>query len=138
MLTRLGVIQVRWKEEHNQPPPLAARQCDPVHVPNRVEQLIEVRINSMEMIGVADPNGTIRTPVVEAQVAGSLLEDMALIIGVPLGVVLVGVGITMVVYGRANDADASPVKSTGEDPVVLDAEALIVAELVDDGITDEG
>ena len=100
--------------------------------------LIEVRINSMEMIGVADPNGTIRTPVVEAQVAGSLLEDMALIIGVPLGVVLVGVGITMVVYGRANDADASPVKSTGEDPVVLDAEALIVAELVDDGITDEG
>ncbi len=100
--------------------------------------LIEVRINSMEMIGVADPDGTIRNPVVEAQGDGSLLEDMALIIAVPLAVVLVGVGITMAVYGRFNDEDASSAKLTAEPPAVLEAEALIVAELVEgDDITDE-
>ncbi|MEL0266487.1 MAG: peptidylprolyl isomerase [Candidatus Poseidoniales archaeon] len=100
--------------------------------------LIEVRINSMEMIGVADPDGTIRNPVVEAQSGGSLLEDMALIIAVPLAVVLVGVGITMAVYGRFNDEDASSAKLTAEPPAVLEAEALIVAELVEgDDITDE-
>ncbi len=100
--------------------------------------LIEVRINSMEMIGVADPDGTIRNPVVEAKGDGSLLEDMALIIAVPLAVVLVGVGITMAVYGRFNDEDASSAKLTAEPPAVLEAEALIVAELVEgDDITDE-
>ena len=100
--------------------------------------LIEVRINSMEMIGVADPDGTIRNPVVEAQGDGSLLEDMALIIAVPLAVVLVGVGITMAVYGRFNDEDESSAKLTAEPPAILEAEALIVAELVEgDDITDE-
>ena len=64
----------------------------------------------MEMIGVADPDGTVRNPVVEAQGDGSLLQDMAFIIGIPLAVVLVGVGITMVVYARFNDEDASPAK----------------------------
>ncbi|MGB2071415.1 MAG: peptidylprolyl isomerase [Poseidonia sp.] len=99
--------------------------------------LIEVRINSMEMIGVADPDGTIRNPVVEAQSDGSLLEDMALLIAVPLAVVLVGVGITMVVYGRLNDEDASATKLTAEAPAILEAEALIVAELVEgEDITD--
>ena len=99
--------------------------------------LIEVRINSMEMIGVADPDGTIRNPVVEAQSDGSLLEDMALIIAVPLAVVLVGVGITMAVYGRLNDEDASATKLTAEAPAILEAEALIVAELVEgEDITD--
>ena len=100
--------------------------------------LIEVRINSMEMIGVADPDGTIRNPVVEAQGSDSLLEDMALIIAVPLAVVLVGVGITMAVYGRFNDEDASSAKLTAEPPAILEAEALIVAELVEgEDITDE-
>ncbi|MGB1233510.1 MAG: peptidylprolyl isomerase [Poseidonia sp.] len=99
--------------------------------------LIEVRINSMEMIGVADPDGTIRNPVVEAQGSDSLLEDMALIIAVPLAVVLVGVGITMAVYGRLNDEDASATKLTAEAPAILEAEALIVAELVEgEDITD--
>lgn len=98
--------------------------------------LIEARINSMEMIGVADPNGTIRNPVVEVQSDGSLLEDMALVIGVPLALVLVGVGITMVVYGRFTDNDASA-KLTAEEPTILEAEALIVAELVEgDDVTD--
>ena len=99
--------------------------------------LIEVRINSMEMIGVADPDGTIRNPVVEVQGDGSLLEDLALVIGVPLAVVLVGVAITMVVYGRINDEDASSAKLTVEEPPILEAEALIVAELVEgDDVTD--
>ena len=99
--------------------------------------LIEVRINSMEMIGVADPDGTIRNPVVEAQGDGSLLEDIALVIGVPLAVVLVGVGITMAVYGRFNHEDASSAKLTAEEPPILEAEALIVAELVEgDDVTD--
>ena len=74
----------------------------------------------------------------EAQGDGSLLEDMVLIIGLPLAVVLVGVGITMVVYRRFNDEDAlrpsSPLKSQPSS----EAEALIVAELVEgDDITDE-
>ena len=100
--------------------------------------LIEARINSMEMIGVADPDGTIRNPVVEAQGDGSLLEDMVLIIGLPLAVVLVGVGITMVVYRRFNDEDDSSANLTAEEPAILEAEALIVAELVEgDDITDE-
>jgi len=99
--------------------------------------LIEVRINSMEMIGVADPDGTIRNPVVEAQGDGSLLEDIVLVIGVPLAVVLVGVAITMVVYGRINDEDASSAELTAEEPPILEAEALIVAELVEgDDVTD--
>ncbi|MGB0951542.1 MAG: hypothetical protein ACPGWQ_06080, partial [Poseidonia sp.] len=88
-------------------------------------------------IGVADPDGTIRNPVVEAQGSDSLLEDMALIIAVPLAVVLVGVGITMAVYGRLNDEDASATKLTAEAPAILEAEALIVAELVEgEDITD--
>ena len=98
--------------------------------------LIEVRIISMEMIGVADPDGTIRNPVVDAQAEGSLLEDLTLIIAVPLAIVLVGVGITMAVYGRSSETDATLANNTAEEPPVLEAEALIVAELVEgDDIT---
>ncbi|MFZ8906891.1 MAG: peptidylprolyl isomerase [Poseidonia sp.] len=98
--------------------------------------LIEVRIISMEMIGVADPDGTIRNPVVDAQAEGSLLEDLTLIIAVPLAIVLVGVGITMAVYGRSSETDATLANNAAEEPPVLEAEALIVAELVEgDDIT---
>ena len=98
--------------------------------------LIEVRIISMEMIGVADPDGTIRNPVVDAQAEGSLLEDLTLIIAVPLAIVLVGVGITMAVYGRSSETDATLANNVAEEPPVLEAEALIVAELVEgDDIT---
>ena len=93
--------------------------------------LIEVRINSMKMVGVADPDGTIRNPVVEAQADDSLLEDMTLIIGVPLAVVLVGVGITMAVYGRSGETGTTPANNLAEESTVLEAEALIVAELVE-------
>ena len=87
---------------------------------------------------IRDSDGTIRNPVVEAQGDGSLLEDMVLIIGLPLAVMLVGVGITMVVYRRFNDEDDSSANLTAEEPAILEAEALIVAELVEgDDITDE-
>ena len=96
--------------------------------------LFEVRINSMEMIGVADPDGSIRNPVAEAQGGQSFLQDAAVIIGVPLALVLVGVGITMAVYAQADrDSEAGE----GEDSV-LEAEAIVVAEIVDaSDVTDE-
>ena len=100
--------------------------------------LIEVRILSMEMIGVADPDGTVRNPVVEAQGDGSLLQDVAFIVGIPLAVVLVGVGITMAVYARADDSDALTAPSADDASGVLEAEAVMVAELVEgDDLTDE-
>ena len=100
--------------------------------------LIEVRILSMEMVGVADPDGTVRNPVVEAQDDGSLLEDMAFIVGIPLAVVLVGVGITMAVYARADDGEALTAPSGDGASDVLEAEAVMVAELVESGdLTDE-
>ena len=64
--------------------------------------LIEVTILSMDMIGVADPDGTIRNPPSTAVSSNSLLEDVAIIIGVPFALILVGVGITMAVYGQFN------------------------------------
>ena len=100
--------------------------------------LLEVRIVSMDMIGVADPDGTIRNPVVKAQSDGSFLEDAVLIVGVPLAVVLVGVGITLAVYGRTAPGSKTASEVDDGEPV-LEAEALIVAELVnDDSATDEG
>ena len=100
--------------------------------------LLEVRIVSMDMIGVADPDGTIRNPVVKAQSDGSFLEDAVLIVGVPLAVVLVGVGITLAVYGRTAPGSKTASEVDDGEPV-LEAEALIVAELVnEDSATDEG
>lgn len=96
--------------------------------------LIEVRINSMVMIGVADPDGSIRNPVVEAQNGQSFLQDAAVIIGVPLALVLVGVGITVAVYGQTGER-----KGTTDNDSVLEAEAIVTAELVEtSNITDEG
>ena len=87
---------------------------------------------------MAYPDGTIRNPVVEAQDDGSLLQDMAFIVGIPLAVVLVGVGITMVVYARADDSDALTAPSDDGASDVLEAEAVMVAELVESGdLTDE-
>ena len=63
---------------------------------------------------------------------------MAFIIGIPLAVVLVGVGITMAVYARADDSDALTVPSVDDASGVLAAEAIMVGELVEgDDLTDE-
>ena len=89
--------------------------------------LIEVTILSMDMIGVADPDGTIRNPPSTAVSSNSLLEDVAIIIGVPFALILVGVGITMAVYGQSNARQEDA--STTADP--LEAEMVVVAELVE-------
>ena len=89
--------------------------------------LIEVKILSMEMIGVADPDGTIRNPVSKATSSTSLVEDIAIVIGVPFALILVGVGITMAVYGQYNARDEHG--SIGE-ASALEAEMVMVAELV--------
>ena len=63
---------------------------------------------------------------------------MAFIVGIPLAVVLVGVGITMVVYARADYSDALTAPSDDGASDVLEAEAVMVAELVESGdLTDE-
>ena len=90
--------------------------------------LIEVTILSMEMIGVADPDGTIRNPPSTAVSSNSLLEDVAIIIGVPFALILVGVGITMAVYGQHN---APEEHGFMEEAPALEAEMVMVAELVD-------
>ena len=56
---------------------------------------------------------------------------MAFIVGIPLAVVLVGVGITMAVYARADDSDALTAPSADDASGVLEAEAVMVAELVE-------
>ena len=76
--------------------------------------------------------------MVKAQSDGSFLEDAVLIVGVPLAVVLVGVGITLAVYGRTAPSSKTASEVDDGEPV-LEAEALIVAELVNkDSATDEG
>ena len=90
--------------------------------------LFEVKIISMEMIGVADPDGTIRNPVSMAQSSNTLLQDAAIVVGVPLALIVVGSGITMAVYGQTNGREDQPSKP---DASVLEAEVLMVAELVD-------
>ena len=90
--------------------------------------LIEVTILSMEMIGVADPDGTIRNPPSTAVSSNSLLEDVAIIIGVPFALILVGVGITMAVYGQHN---AREEHGSMEEAPALQAEMVMVAELVE-------
>ena len=90
--------------------------------------LIEVRILSMDMIGVADPDGTIRNPVVEAQSENTWLQDAVLVVGLPLVLVLVGVGITYAVYAQQSK-DSLP--GDGEAPTVLEGEMVMVGELVE-------
>lgn len=90
--------------------------------------LIEVTILSMEMIGVADPDGTIRNPPSKAVSSNSFLEDVAIIIGVPLALILVGVGITMAVYGQYNAREED---GSMEEAPALEAEMIMVAEVVE-------
>lgn len=88
----------------------------------------QAQILSMRMIGVADPDGLIRNPPVEAQSESTLLEDLALVIGIPLLLVLVGVGITLGVYG--NNTNASEKGALTEPEEVMVAEMIMEAEMV--------
>ena len=88
--------------------------------------LLEVEIISMDMIGVADPNGEIRYPVQSTQGDGSLMGDLLIIIGVPLLVVLVGSGLVLGVYKGVS----SPDDELAREPKVMEAEMVMEAELV--------
>jgi len=88
----------------------------------------QAQILSMRMIGVADPDGLIRNPPVEAQSESTLLEDLALVIGIPLLLVLVGIGITLGVYG--NTVNASEKSDLAEPDGVMVAEMIMEAEMV--------
>tara|TARA_B100001287_G_scaffold174091_1_gene146698 strand:+ start:2957 stop:3970 length:1014 start_codon:yes stop_codon:yes gene_type:complete len=89
--------------------------------------LLEVSIVSMKMIGVADPDGTIRTPVDDVEEGSSFLQNAAIIIGVPFAVVLLGGGFAMFVHSRVDE------DSENGETTVLEAETLVVAELVEPG-----
>ena len=92
---------------------------------------MEVKIVSMKMIGVADPDGTIRNPVSQAQSENTWLQDAALVVGLPILVVLVGVGITLVVY---NQQEKNPLADDHQEADVLEAEMVMVGELVESAV----
>lgn len=97
----------------------------------------QAQILSMRMIGVADPDGLISNPPVEAQNDSTLLEDLALVIGFPLLLVLVGVGITLLVYHQQTEHSLTDVST--EAPV-LEGEMVMVGEMVEPAseLKDEG
>ena len=97
----------------------------------------QAQILSMRMIGVADPDGLISNPPVEAQNDSTLLEDLALVIGFPLVLVLVGVGITLLVYHQQTEHSLTGVST--EAPV-LEGEMVMVGEMVEPAseLKDEG
>ena len=97
----------------------------------------QAQILSMRMIGVADPDGLISNPPVEAQGASTLFEDMALVIGFPLLLVLVGVGITLLFYNQRTE---HPLTDQKKETPVLEGEMVVVGEMVETPaeLTDEG
>ena len=101
--------------------------------------IYEAQVVSMVMIGVADPDGTIRNPAVQAQGDGGWLQDIALVVGLPIMVVLVGVGITMAAYNYSQQGN-NPLTQTEREPAVLEAEMVVVAEIVEPEteVKDEG
>lgn len=97
----------------------------------------QAQILSMRMIGVADPDGTIRNPVVTAEGDSTFLEDMVVIVGVPLLLILIGAAITVGVYANRSDdgldqaatVDATPSGPPDEEGV-MDGEMVLEAEAV--------
>lgn len=86
----------------------------------------QAQILSMRMIGVADPDGTIRNPVVMAESDSTFLADLVVVVGLPLLVVLVGTAITVGVY--ANRPDNGLAQAGSEE--VMEAEMVLEAEAV--------
>ena len=90
----------------------------------------QAQILSMTMIGVADPDGTIRNPPSTAQGEASLLEDIAVVIAIPLLLVLIGSAITLTVYKlQTNDGEEQPLLAQA-DTGIIEAEMVMVAEVV--------
>ncbi len=86
----------------------------------------QAQILSMRMIGVADPDGTIRNPVVTAESDSTFLADMVVVVGLPLLVVLLGTAITVGVYANRTD---NGLAQAGSDEV-MEAEMVLEAEAV--------
>jgi cyclophilin family peptidyl-prolyl cis-trans isomerase len=86
----------------------------------------QAQILSMRLIGVADPDGTIRNPVVTAESDSTFLADMVVVVGLPLLVVLIGTAITVGVY--TNRSDNGLAQAGSEE--VMEAEMVLEAEAV--------
>ena len=86
---------------------------------------------------MADPDGLISNPPVEAQSDSTLLEDLALVIGFPLLLVLVGVGLTLLFYNQQTEHSLTDQSTEAS---VLEGEMVMVGEMVEPSgeLTDEG
>jgi len=82
------------------------------------------------MIGVADPDGSIRNPVVDTQSESTFLQDMVVVVGLPLLIVLAGGGVVYVLYTARDEGD-QPDPTDGSAGVV-EAELVMDAEMVED------
>ena len=83
----------------------------------------EAKITSMVMIGVADPDGTIRNPPSEVLESSSFAETVVKVVTIPLVLLLLAAIPVVVVRGRS------------EEPLGMYKEAIIIdAELIDDGL----
>ena len=87
----------------------------------------QAQIISMTMIGVADPDGTIRNPTVEEVEGSTLLADLVTIVAVPVAVVLVGGAVVYIGYSNAKrpsvpSEEAS--KALNDETVFMDAELV--------------
>ena len=87
----------------------------------------QAQIISMTMIGVADPDGTIRNPTVEEVEGSTLLADLVTIVAVPVAVVLVGGAVVYIGYSNAKrpsvpSEEAS--KALEDETVFMDAELV--------------
>jgi len=90
----------------------------------------QAQILSMRMIGVADPDGSIRNPVVDTQSESTFLQDMVVVVGLPLLIVLAGGGVVYVLYTARDEGD-QPDPTDGSAGVV-EAELVMDAEMVED------
>jgi len=87
----------------------------------------QAQIISMTMIGVADPDGTIRNPPVEEAEGSTLLADLVTVVAVPVAVVLVGGAVVYIGYSNAKrpsvpSEEAS--KALNDETVFMDAELV--------------
>ena len=87
----------------------------------------QAQIISMTMIGVADPDGTIRNPPVEEAEGSTLLADLVTVVAVPVAVVLVGGAVVYIGYSNAKrpsvpSEEAS--KALEDETVFMDAELV--------------
>jgi cyclophilin family peptidyl-prolyl cis-trans isomerase len=90
----------------------------------------QAQILSMRMIGVADPDGSIRNPVVEAKAESTFLQDMVLVVGLPLFLMMVGAGAVYAVYTGREDREASNLVAEGTG--VVEGELVMDGEMVAD------